>query len=117
MVHLLSFNYKVDAISNHLYPWRHMPNHKSCIVESHPMPPLPVNASYITIQNLIWTNKRLYLNVSWEPITIPHGNIIKSELRIAHEHLLPSDEDDPTDYPYTHTIKVILLPFHKKCND
>ena len=50
---------------------------------------------------------------------IPHGNIIKSELRIAREYLLPSDEDDPTDYPYIHTIKVILLPFHmyKKCND
>lgn len=94
-----------------------MPTYKSCIVESHPVSPLPVNASYIVIQNLILTNKRLYLNISWEATAFPYGNITKSELRIARDYLLPSEEDGPTDYSYTLTIKVTSLSFHKKSND
>ena len=83
-----------------------MPLYKSCIVDSHPVPQFPVNASNIVIQNLIFTSKKLYVDVLWEPPEFLNGNITKSELRIAREYLLPTSEDDPTDYSYTLTIKV-----------
>lgn len=86
-----------------------MPNYRSCIIDSHPVPPFPVNSSNIVIQKLILTSERLYLNVSWKPIAISNGNITKSELRIARDYLQPGEEDDPTEYSYTLTIKVALF--------
>ena len=100
---------KVDVISNHLYPWRHMPKYRNCIVDSHPVPPFPVNGSNIVIQKLTLTNERIYLNVSWEPAAIANGNITKSELRISRDYLQPGEEDSPTEYSYTLIIKVTLF--------
>ena len=83
-----------------------MPHYKSCIVDSHPVPPFPVNASNIVIQNLILTSKKLYLDVLWEPPESLNGKLTKSKLRIAREYLLPTSEDEPIYYSYTLTIKV-----------
>lgn len=82
-----------------------MPKYRSCSVDSHPVPPSPVNDSNIVIQNLIFTSKKLYLDVLWKPPASPNGYIIKSELCIAHEYLLPTSEDDPI-YSYNLIIKV-----------
>ena len=83
-----------------------MPKYRSCSVDSHPVPPSPVNDSNIVMQNLIFTSKKLYLDVLWKPPASPNGYITKSELRIAREYLLPTSEDGPTDYSYKFTIKV-----------
>lgn len=102
---------KVDAISNQLYPWRHMPKYRSCIVDSHPVPPFPLNSSNIVIQKLTLTSERLYLNVSWQPTAISNGYITKSELRIGRDYLQPGEEDSPTEYSYTLIIKVTSFFF------
>lgn len=86
-----------------------MPKYRSCSVDSHPVPPSPVNDSNIVMQNLIFTSKKLYLDVLWKPPASLNGNIAKSELRIAHEYLLPTSEDDPTDYSYKLIIKVVHI--------
>lgn len=83
-----------------------MPGYGRCIIDSQPERPSPINISSIIIQHLLFSDTQLFLNVSWEFPSVTNGYITRFELRIAREPLLPSEHDDPTDYSYTHSVKV-----------
>jgi hypothetical protein len=93
------YKIRVEALSNNLHPWRQMPRYVSCIIDSHPEPPNPINSSDITVNGLVFTSRHIYFNVSWKHPTIANGNITMFELRLIH------DLNYEVDYYFTHKVQ------------
>lgn len=83
-----------------------MPRYASCIIDSHPEPPSSINSSDITVHDLILTDINLFLNVSWQYPTVSNGNITEFMIRLGHNPLSPSENEDPTEYSYTQIVEV-----------
>ncbi len=77
-----------------------MPAYVSCIVDAFARPPNPVNisADSFEILELDFTDKNLFLNISWDYPNVVYGIAREFEIRIAREYLGPTEIDDPTDY-------------------
>jgi len=83
----LHIHVQVDAVSNGEFPWRHMPDFVSCILNASPKPSSVVNSTstMVDIIQLDFNYVNLFLNLSWLHPSHMNGIIVVYELRIAPE--------------------------------
>ena len=82
-----------------------MPSYVLCVVNAHPLPPKPVNASTIEVLHQNFNQNFLFFNMTWGFPDVMNGMATSFEVRIAHEYLEPTEMDSPTDYSFVqHTL-------------
>ena len=107
---------KTEAVKNHEYEWRSVPSSVRCHVAAHSEPPCPINASSISISQLMFTDKILNISYRWHPPSIPNGRIERYQSRIAAEPLPPDQDSQPMHLAFLKAIDQVIFWQEYYCN-
>lgn len=80
-------------MKNNEYFWRKVPGLAECLLDAFPRAPVPINASSIVVNGLVFTDTVLEFTTVWDPPSILYGTLIEQyEIHIGRDELAPLDE-------------------------